>query len=40
MRPTPVGRVVKYGTYGTDHDRRQMFRCYPKDGGYVWGEKL
>jgi len=28
----PGSRVIKYGTYGQGHDRRQMFRCMPTGG--------
>ncbi len=28
----PTSRVIKYGTYGTGHDKRQMFKCLPATG--------
>ena len=28
----PTSRVIKYGTYGSGQDRRQMFKCLPASG--------
>lgn len=30
----PDSRVVKNGTYGSGHEKRQAFRCYPSSGGF------
>jgi hypothetical protein len=30
----PGSRVVKNGTYGLGHEKRQTFRCYPLGGGF------